>query len=170
MTRCPLYYHFRDKVTLFAAVFEEVRTAHIEHLHRVIQSAEGDLWQRIVVTGCRAFVESAADPSIHRIVYLDGPAVLPWAVRHGRGAGLGLVREVLTQLWDAGFIGPVSSGPPEALVHLFWAAFFEAGVYVGEAADQETAKEEMTTVLIRLFTGLRLQAGGGGGAPGARRN
>lgn len=164
VTRGPLYYHFGDKAGLFAAVFEEVRTARIEHLHRVIQAAEGDLWQRIVVTGCRAFVESASDPSIHRIVHLDGPAVLPAAVRQRRGPGMGLVRAVFTQLQDAGLIGPVPLG---AMVHLFWAMFFEAGVYVSEAEDREAAKEETAAALIQLFTGLRLQAGGGGGAPAA---
>ena len=164
VTRGALYYQFRDKAGLFAAVFEEVRTARIEDLHRVIQSAEGDLWQRIVVTGCRAFVESASDPSIHRIVHLDGPSVLPSAVRQRRGPGMGLVREAFTQLQDAGFIGPVPLG---AMVQLFWAMFFEAGVYVSEAEDREAAKEETAAALIQLFTGLRLQAGGGDGAPDA---
>lgn len=35
-----------------------------------------------------------------------------------------------------------------ALVYLLWAALFEVGVYVSEAADQATAKEEVTTALI----------------------
>lgn len=165
VTRGALAYQFQTKAGLFAAVFEEVRTACLQHLSQVIRSAEGDLWQRLVVTGCRAFVGSAADPSIHRIVYLDGPTVLPWAVRHRRAPGMARVREVLTLLQDAGFIGPVSL---DAMGHLFWAAFFEAGVYVSEAEDRAAAKEEVATELIQLFTGLRLQAGGG--APAARRD
>ena len=125
----------------------------------MIHSAEGDLWQRVVVTSCRAFVESAADPSIHRIVYVDGPAVLPWAVRQKRAPGVELLREVFTQLIEAGLIAPL---PLEPVAYLFWGAFFEAGMYVSAAEERETAERETTAAMIRFFTGLRLPQARGG--------
>ncbi|MCE2485381.1 MAG: TetR/AcrR family transcriptional regulator [Desulfurellaceae bacterium] len=61
-----LQYHFPDKVALFQAVYEEENLAFSHFIVARIQDAEGDLWQREVVTACQAFVERAADPRVRR--------------------------------------------------------------------------------------------------------
>ena len=88
MTRGALYYHYRDKAALFEAVFDELRAAYMQAISERVQAAEGDLWQRLVVTGCQAFIENVADPSVRRIVYIDGPAVLDWPAEQKSAPGL----------------------------------------------------------------------------------
>lgn len=152
VTRGALYYHYHDKAELFEAVFVEARAAHIQAIRDRIQAAEGDLWQRVVVTGCRAFVESVATPSVQRIVHTDGPAVLDRTVLQTTAPGLRLLREIFEQLMAEGLIEQM---PLDPLSYLFWATFFEAGTYIASAADQAVAQQEMLIVLERLFTGLR---------------
>ena len=155
VTRGALYYHYRDKAALFEAVFEEVRAVYIQAIRERIQAAEGDLWQRFIVTGCQAFIESVADPSVQRIVCIDGPAVLDWPIEQRRAPGLIFLRNVFEQLMSEGFI---ERRPLEPLVRLLWAALFEVGVYIAQADDRAVAKEEMTSALLRLLTGLRPQS------------
>ncbi len=152
LTRGALSYHFRNKADFFAAVFEDVLADLIAHLARVMEAAAGDLWQRLVVTGCRAFADSLSDPTVRRIVYVDGPAVLSWSTRHEQASGLELLRRVFGQLRAAGLIEPTPQAP---LVSLFWTLFLEAGTYIAKAENREQAREEMTAVFIRFFEGLR---------------
>lgn len=151
-TRGALSYHFRNKADFFAAVYADVLADLIAHLARVMEEAAGDLWQRLVVTGCRASVESLSDPTVRRIVHVDGPAVLSWSTRHEQASGLELLRRVFGQLRAAGLIEPLPLAP---LVSLFWALFLQAGTYIAEAENREQAREEMTAVFIRFFEGLR---------------
>ena len=151
LTRGTLSYHFRDKADFFAAVFADVCADRIAHLERVIEAADGDLWQRLVVTGCRAFVDTLSEPTVRRILHVEGPTVLSWSARLEQDPGLDLLRRLCTRLMAAGLMTPQ---PLEPLATLFWSAFFEAGTYIAEAENQEQARAEMTTVLVRIFEGL----------------
>ena len=152
VTRGALYYHYRDKAALFEAVFEEERAALIQAVLGRIQAAEGDTWQRFIVTGCHAFIENAANPSVQRIVHVDGPAVLDWTVMQESGPGIALLRNVFEQLMGEGLI---EQRPLEPLIHLAWAMLFEAAVYIAQADDSATTQEEVVGALIRVLTGLR---------------
>ena len=152
VTRGALYYQFRDKAALFAAVYEEQSTAAVHALSARVQAADGDPWQRIVVTACHAFVERAAAPGIRRILYVDGPAVLGQAAMQQSGPGLEFTRQAFTALVDAGLLEPV---PLEPLVHLLWGAFFQVAFYIASADDVPTAQAEGLTVLLRVLDGLR---------------
>lgn len=153
VTRGALYYHYRDKAALFKAVFEEERTALIQAVLERIQAAEGDTWQRFVVTGCHAFIEYASNPSVRRIVHTDGPAVLDWVTLQQSGPGLMLLRTVFTRLMAEGLI---EEQPVESLARLAWAMLFEAAIYIGQAGDSAEAREEVLDTLLRLIAGLRL--------------
>ena len=124
VTRGALYYHFRDKAALFEAVHQEQRAALVQSIGERIQGAEGDLWQRSVVTVCQAFVELATDPSVRRILYVDGPAVLDWNIVQGSTPALILLREVFEQLMAEGVI---DSLPLDPLIHSVMGAQLRSG-------------------------------------------
>ena len=152
LTRGALSHHFRNKTDFFAAVFADVLADLIAHRARVMEEADGDLWQRLVVTGCRAFVDTLSEPTVRRILHVEGPTVLSWSARLEQDPGLDLLRRLCTRLMAAGLMTPQ---PLEPLVALFWSALCEAGTYIAEAENQEQARAEMTTVLVRIFEGLR---------------
>ena len=154
VTRGALYYHYRDKAALFEAVFDEVRLGYLQAVKERMQATEGDTWQQLV-TGCQAFIESVADPSVQRIVYVDGPAVLDWPIEQRRAPGLILLRNIFKKLMAEGLVEQM---PLEPLIRLIWVTFFEAAIYISQVDDNATARKEMTDTLIRLLTGLRLQS------------
>ena len=119
-------------------MFNEVRAAHIQFIRDRIQAAEGDLWQKVVVAGCYAFVESAAKPSVRRIVHTDGPAVLDWIVIQKRAPGLILLRDLFERLMAEGL---VERRPLDPL--MLRTAFFEARMYIAQADDNATAQKDM---------------------------
>ena len=156
VTRGALYYHYKDKASIFAAVFEEVRADSAQFIRGKMQAAEdagADVWQQATV-GCHAFIESALTPSMQRIVHTDGPAVLDWPVVQKSGPGLTLLQKALGRLMEEGIIEKMPLNP---LSYVLWGTFFEAGVYIAHADDVAAAQEETTKLLIRLLAGLRVQ-------------
>ncbi|MGK4468371.1 TetR/AcrR family transcriptional regulator [Mammaliicoccus sciuri] len=76
MTRGALYHHFSNKEDLFYTVLEEVQ----QELGRKVEAkamTSSDLWEQLVL-GCIAYVESAIDSKVSRILLIDGPVVLSW--------------------------------------------------------------------------------------------
>ena len=156
MTRGALYYHYKDKAAIFAAVFEEVRADSAQFIRGKMKEAEdagADAWQQMVV-GCHAFTERALTPSMQRIVHTDGPSVLDWPAVQRSGPGLTLLRASLGRLMDEGIIERM---PVDPLAYVLWGTFFEAGVYIAHADDTSTARKETAELLVRLLAGLRVQ-------------
>jgi AcrR family transcriptional regulator len=156
VTRGALYYQFRDKADLFRAVFEELDRALMQQISGAMQAAHGDLWDRLVQTGCRAFLDACLEPSIQRIMLIDGPAVLSWETwrRHDADSGLGLVRQTLQIVMDEGLL---EKQPGEPLARLLFGALTEAAIYVARADDVHAAREEMGRSLERVLAGLRVK-------------
>ena len=155
VTRGALYYHFRDKKALFRAVFERFREARTQAVMARMQEAEGDLWQRLVETGCTAFIESLSDKSAQRIIFADGPSVLDPEVWHTNVQGVYLITQFLEQLEAEGFIE--ENTPHKALARLVWGAFLEAGVYIAHATDSVEAQHEMLSGLKHWLEKLRIK-------------
>ena len=151
-SRGTLYYHFRDKAALFEAVYQEQRVAVAHAIGARLQAVEGASRQQIMRTVCHAFIDTAADPSVQRILFVDGPAVLGRNVIQEPDPALRLLRQVFEPLMDEGVI---ESPPLELFLRLVWAMCFEAGLYIAHVADRVTARQEMVNTLERLFTGLR---------------
>ena len=83
VTRGALHYHFRDKVTLFEAVYNEVKMEYLTMLQTDIEAMGGDAWQMLMM-GVEQFLRRLIDPSVRRILYIDGPAVLDCATAEDR--------------------------------------------------------------------------------------
>lgn len=154
VTRGALYRHFRTKAELFEAVFEDVRTEAVQLLGARIQAAEGDAWQRIVVAGCQAFVESVADPRVRRIIHVDAPAILTRAAMQYNAPGFLFLESLVTYLMAEGLLEKM---PVHYLSRMLWSALLEVGVYIAQAEDEVTAEAEAVSTMIRLLTGLRPQ-------------
>ena len=71
VTRGAMYYHFRNKVALFHAVFIEVENSMQQAIAQSVMEAEGDIWQRIEA-GSSTFFRLCLKPDIQRILYIDG--------------------------------------------------------------------------------------------------
>ncbi len=153
VTRGALYYHFRNKKSLFCVVFEQVRQARVQAVQTRIQAAEGDLWQRTVVAGCAAFIDSLSDERAQRIIFTDGPSVLDSDTWHNDVPGVNLIRHNLEQLAAEGFI---EEAPYDALARLLQGVFLEAGIYITHAPDRVKARREMLQGLEHLFNSLRI--------------
>ena len=153
VTRGALYYQFRDKTALFEAVFDEVGQEYMAALRADIMSVEGDAWQRLML-GVERFLDRLLDPSVRRIMYIDGPAVLDWSSSERRRApAFALLREIFEPLIDAGVIERL---PLDALVRQLWALFFQAAVDVAQAEEGAPALHERVVVLRRILHGLRV--------------
>ena len=154
VTRGALYYHFQSKARLFRAVFEELKISRHHQIMERVQTAKGDLWQQFVETGCQAFLEVVSEPGTQRILYIDGPAVLPPRLWRDNTLAIATIQKALEQLALAGFIAKQPFG---ALSHLLWGAFLEAALRVSHADDAEATQENMRRGLEQLIAGLRVE-------------
>ena len=155
VTRGALYYHFRNKESLFQAVFERFRRARTQAIIARVQEAEGDLWQRFIETGCTAVIEALSDKSAQRIIFTDGPSVLDPDTWHKNVQAVNFIAQVFKQLEAEGFIEEKT--PHQALARLVWGAFLEAGVYVFHATDSVGAQHEMLQGLKHWLGKLRVK-------------
>ena len=155
VTRGALYYHFRNKESLFQAVFERFRQVRTQAILESIQEAEGDLWQRFVETGCTAIIESLSDKSAQRIIFADGPSVLAPDIWHKNVQGVDFFTQTFERLEAEGFIE--ENTPHQALGRLVWGAFLEAGIYVSHATDSVEAQHEMLQGLKYWLGKLRIK-------------
>ena len=151
VTRGALYYHFRDKAALFEAVFDEVRGEHIQALRTAMATAEGDDWQRLM-TWVGLTLERILDPSVRRIVYIDGPAVLDWSSEQRRAPAIALIRDLIAPLMATGVIERL---PLDTLARQIWALFFNAAVDIAQAEEGALALREQLAVMRRILSGLR---------------
>ena len=153
VTRGALYYQFRDKTALFEAVFDEVGQEYMAALRADIMSVEGDAWRRLML-GVERFLDRLLDPSVRRIMYIDGPAVLDWSSsERRREPAFALLRDIFEPLIAEGVIERL---PLDALVRQLWALFFQAAVDIAQAEEGALALHDRLVVLRRILRGLRV--------------
>ena len=155
MTRGALYHQYADKRDLFRAVFEAVEAELGQQLAMAVAS-ETDPWL-MLRAGARAFLASATEPGIRRIVLVDGPAVLGWEEwrRIDAQHSLGMVRMILEVNIGAGNIPPQ---PVEPLTHLIVGALNEAALAVAAADDAAGARESFAVSMEGVLDALRTMA------------
>jgi AcrR family transcriptional regulator len=155
VTRGALYHHFRNKEDLFRAVLEQIEAELITGLvSDAPQRMSGtDYWAGFQ-QGCQDFLDACHDPSVRRIMLVDGPAVLGWAQCREIGLpyGFGALRHSLEEALNQGLLDPQ---PIEPLAHLLIATISEAALFIAAAADPGAARAEMGAALDRLLGSLR---------------
>lgn len=153
VTRGALYYHFRDKVELFQAVFEEAERGLVEKVRAAVDLAKTEPGEGLFI-GCQAFLDACLEPAVQRIILLDAPAVLGWETwrRIDAEYGLGLVRKSLQAAIDAGYIDPL---PVDPLAHILLSALTEAAMVIAGSDDVQATRAEVGAVVDRLLRGLQ---------------
>ncbi|HEX6352298.1 TetR/AcrR family transcriptional regulator [Actinophytocola sp.] len=150
VTKGALYHYFEGKDDLFRAVLAEV---HEEVARRVGEVDDTDRWTRLI-KGCRTFLAAATDPNHHRIMLVDGPAVLGWQTWRELDATTSMrhLTELLQELIDE---GTLVDQPVIPLAHLLSGAMNEAALWLSASPDPSRDLDQAMTALTRMLTGLR---------------
>ncbi len=134
VTRGALYHHFGGKRELFREVAERIFT---EQGQRIMAAAEAqDEPLESLIAGCRAFVEHSQRPDYHRIVFLDGPAVLGtegWRELDDRHT-TSTLRTALEELADSGLLGAIDIA---ALTEALSGAMNQLGSWIADMDESE---------------------------------
>jgi AcrR family transcriptional regulator len=154
VTRGALYHQYDGKVGLFAAVLESVEAEVVTRVGTAMD-AHADPAARLLA-GLDAYLDACADPTIHRITLVEGPAALGWTAWRevGHRHALAMVEEAVRALAPEGV-------PHSALAHLLMGALGEAALYVAAAADPARAREEARAAVLGLVGGLGSGLGSG---------
>lgn len=155
LTRGALYHHFPDKHALFDAVVELVAQEVVVRIDEAAAAAPSSF--EALRQGCRVWLDAMAEPRLHRLYLIDGPAVLgvPRWREIDNAHCAGTLREGL-----AAFVGEGSEGAPSDLdvspfVALISGALNEAALWVAEAGDVAEARSRavraVDLLLKRLF-------------------
>jgi AcrR family transcriptional regulator len=153
VTKGALYHHFRDKLELFRAVFEELEKELCDKVVLAAISAGDDVLEQMRL-GVQAFLEGARDEAKQRIVLIDGPSVLGWETWReiDEQYGYGITKASIENAMDAGVL---KRRPVDPLAHLFLAALSEAAIQIARSDDPDQAMEEMSSALWALIESLR---------------
>lgn len=150
VTRGALYHQFPDKTELFAAVFEALNEELVARVGAGVTVAEPIDAIAALRAGAATWLEVCADPEVHRIVLVDGPAVLGWTrwreigMRHG----LGLVTSVLEHALAT---GQIARQPIDLLAHMLIGALDEGALYVVDAPDPAAARVDALAMIERFI-------------------
>jgi AcrR family transcriptional regulator len=152
VTRGALYYQFRDKAGLFAAVAEEVEAEIADRIAEGAAEAADDPVGALRL-GAQLFLDACAQPEVERIILLDAPAVLGWeAWRDLAGRyGLGLVQLALQSAIDA---GAIVAQPVVPLAHVLIGALDECALYVARAEDPAAAREQCAAIFDQILRSI----------------
>jgi AcrR family transcriptional regulator len=154
VTKGALYHHFQGKDELFAAVYEQVQHQVSDQV--VAEFLEPDPWEALIV-GANLWIDAHLDPAVRRIALRDARAVLGWDAVREVEARFGAVplRGVLRRAIRQGIIDPQ---PLRPLALMLMGALSEACLYVADSDDPTAARAEVSDLVVRLLTGLRVPA------------
>jgi AcrR family transcriptional regulator len=151
VTRGALYHHFENKTDIFRAVFEEKERELVERITAAAAKAR-DPWKGFQA-GCVAFLEACLEPSIQRIVLIDGPAVLGWdVVREIESrTTLALIQRGLASAMESGRLAKRSVEP---LSHFLLGALSECAKGIARSDQPHAALKAAKAELGRLLEAL----------------
>lgn len=152
VTRGALYYYFRDKRDLFLAVLDEEQKKLAAKANEAA-AAKQDPWDAMAA-GSNAFFDACLDPAVQQIVLIDAPAVL--GPKRWREADQSYyLATTKTAIEAAIAMGVAEKQPVDALAHIILGALNEAAMLIAHADDKAVARREVSSVVERLFAGLR---------------
>lgn len=151
LTRGALHHNFRDKRGLLAAVVDRIDGEMAARAQAKAAEAGGDEWSRLLAEGA-AYIESALDPEVRRIVLLDGPAALgDPSLWPSQNRCLEATMRSLESLSRSGALAPVDI---EAAARLLNGAALNAALWVAASDAPEDALARVKAAFVRLASGL----------------
>lgn len=153
LTRGALYHHFKNKKGLFLAVFEEVQKDMARLIETEAMKSTG-LWEQLI-NGCRAFIVTASETQNHRILLVDGPAILGWDTfrKMDQQYSMKSLMEHLQLLQKQGMIKPIAI---EAMTHCLSGAMNEAALWIAEHPNRQQAVDQVMDSLRALLRGFKM--------------
>ncbi len=151
VSRGALYHQFGDKTELFAEVLADVEGTVTQSLAAAVP-LDGDL-VAVMTSALEAWLDACENPEIQRIVLIDGPSVLGWARWRAicQPHVLGLIQAALAQAAADGEMPPL---PVKPLGHVLLAVADEAALYLNDADDRASAREEIMQIVSALLRAL----------------
>jgi len=151
VTRGALYHHFTDKADLFRAVYEGLERRMLAQVEEAVTGLTDPV--AVLHRGTEAFLDDCLDPSVQRIVLLEGPTVLGWDTwrQIDMAYGLGMVTAVLEVAMQTGAIRPA---PVEALAHILLGGLNEGAMLMASSPDIEGARQRTGEALRAVIDGL----------------
>lgn len=146
VTRGALYHHFDSKNALAAAVMGQLQT---ELVGRVVSAArDGHDVRDQLRRGCRAYMDTCADPTVARIL-VDAPAVLGVAACRALDAEscLPLLEDAFARAQDEGMEVPGDPGVAATLL----LGFLNEAASIIAAAPFNRARREAVTRTVDAF-------------------
>lgn len=152
ITRGALYHHFQDKRELFRAVFHAVEMDLAARANPAPAEIGVQSWRRFR-NRIQTFLDAILGPEFHRILLIDGPAVLGWAEWRALESeyGLGAISKALEAAMREGHVRKQAISP---LAHIILAAIDEAALLIANAAERARARREAGAALDAFLNGL----------------
>ncbi len=152
ITRGALYHHFGSKEGLFRAVFEQLQAEIAAKIEAAADAVDDD-WDKLVV-GCRAFLAASLDAEVQRIVLIDAPAVLGWAVWREADAQASM-RSLEAVLTDLQASGTIQTASVPALTHLLSGAMNEAALWLAQSSQPQRDLDAAMHTLERMLAAFK---------------
>jgi AcrR family transcriptional regulator len=151
VTTGALYHHFKNKIELFAAVFEAV---HLEVLGRnaaAAVNAKGAV--QALVRAFDDFLDAVLEPDVQRIMIVDGPSVLglPRFTELDERYAFTAVVNLLEQ---ANAEGELLVAEPEVLAHLLLGSLVRGAMLIANSAAPRKTRNAISRSVAALLAGL----------------
>ena len=143
LTRGAVYHHFKDKRTLFEAVMDRALRDLVFKVEKRAVKRAARTGRELPADTLWLFVEELRDSAMHRIVSLDGPAVLG----HERWSEL-LGEQLLEPIQRLVETGNVDPELVPSLARLLFAAIQEASLQDARETDGAAEIERALRLLV----------------------
>lgn len=150
LTRGALYHHFGGKDGLLEAVVRQINQELGARLEAVWDSIPNK--HAALRATCDAYLDSALEPELQRILFIDAPAVLGHRLRElDREGSIGPLIEALEEL---SLSHGVEIADPETLARMLNAVMVDLALWIAGSADPQAtlrrAKAGLSHLLDRL--------------------
>lgn len=148
VTRGALYHHFVNMNALMAVVYERCESHLVDRVERALGRLENPR-DRLLALGPTVLDVLAEDPTVQRIVFVEGPSALEWSQWRALDAGrsVRLISEILDELNQRGEL--VDDVDPRRTAQLILGAINEAGMYTAAAESKSAAMATQVQLLCR---------------------